>query len=50
LGVSAARRWFFPRAGDEVDEDDQLAKANTKRFYEHVESLTVLMKKGAQLT
>ncbi|CAI8765433.1 hypothetical protein EMIT093MI4_170097 [Pseudomonas sp. IT-93MI4] len=50
LRLYLGRALFLARAGDEVNEDDQLAKADTKRFYEHVESLTVQREKGAQLT
>jgi riboflavin synthase len=50
LSLSGGGAFFLARAGDEVDEDNQLAEADTKRFDEHVESLTVLIKKGAQLT
>jgi hypothetical protein len=50
LGLHFGRALLLARAGDEVEENDQLAKADTKRFYEHVESLTVQMEKGAQLT
>ncbi|MNI58493.1 hypothetical protein D3C73_1136050 [compost metagenome] len=50
LCLNFRRALLLAWAGDEVDEDDQLAKADTKRFYEHVESLTVQTNKGAQLT
>lgn len=50
LGLNLGRALLLARAGDEVDEDDQLAKADTKRFYEHGTSLTVGIDKGAQLT
>jgi len=50
LRLSGGGALFLARAGDEVGEDNQLAEADTKRFDEHVESLTVRIKKGAQLT
>jgi hypothetical protein len=50
LSLNLGRALLFTWASNEVDEDDQLAKADTKRFNEHGESLTVRMKKGAQLT
>ncbi|MNK99555.1 hypothetical protein D3C87_1199570 [compost metagenome] len=50
LSLSSGGALLLAWASNEVDEDDQLAKADTKRFYEHVESLTVQTKKGAQLT
>ncbi|MNF04893.1 hypothetical protein D3C80_2045060 [compost metagenome] len=36
LGLGSGSALLLARAGDEVNEDDQLAKADTKRFYEHV--------------
>ncbi|CAI8962556.1 Type VI secretion system tip protein VgrG [Pseudomonas sp. IT-P100] len=40
LGLSSSGALLLAGAGDEIDEDDQLAKADTKRFYEHGISLT----------
>jgi len=50
LRLSSGGAFLLGRPSDEIDEDNQLAEADTKRFDEHVESLTVQMKKGAQLT
>ncbi|MCP1475309.1 hypothetical protein ABIA54_000597 [Pseudomonas sp. EB276 TE3739] len=50
LSLSSGGAFLLARAGNEIGENNQLAEADTKRFDEHVESLTVQMKKGAQLT
>jgi hypothetical protein len=49
LSLSNARALLLARTGDEVDEDDELAQADSKRFDQHSKSL-IGEKKGRQLT
>ncbi|MFD2883120.1 hypothetical protein ACFS4T_10555 [Pseudomonas lini] len=49
LSLSGGGALLLAWTSDEVDEDDQLAEADTKRFNEHGISLTG-QTEGAQLT